>query len=49
MMKRVFGSTALFSALLAVFCFSGAAQAQQKYLGLAQPGVPPKARKSRAS
>lgn len=41
MTKRVFGSTALLSTLLAVFCFSSAAQAQQKYMGLAQPGVPP--------
>ena len=41
MMKRVFGSTALLFALLAVFCFSNVAQAQQKYMGLAQPGVPP--------
>jgi len=40
-MKRVFGSTALLSALLAVACFSGAAQAQQIHLGQAQPGVPP--------
>lgn len=41
MTKRVFGSTVLFSALLAVFCFSVAAQGQQKFVGLAQPGVPP--------
>jgi hypothetical protein len=41
MMKRVFGSTALFSALLTVFCFTGAAQAQQKYMGLAQNGALP--------
>ena len=38
MTKRVFGSTVL---LLVVFCFSVAAQGQQKYMGLAQAGVPP--------
>lgn len=41
MKKRVFGSTVIVAALLTVFCFSGAAQGQQKYLGLAQPGTPP--------
>lgn len=41
MTKRVFGSTALLSALLTVFCFSLAAQGQQIHMGEAKPGVPP--------
>ena len=41
MTKRVFGSTALLSALLTVFCFSNIAQAQQKFVGEAKPGNPP--------
>ena len=50
MMKRVFGSTALLSALLAVVCFSGAAQAQQiQFWGWPNPVSHRQARKNRAS
>jgi hypothetical protein len=40
MVKRVFGSAALVTALLTVI-LSGAAQAQQIHMGEAKPGVPP--------
>lgn len=40
MVKRVFGSSVLVALFTVVF-FSGMAQGQQRYMGLAQPGGPP--------